>query len=160
MVDVIGARYEVKSGKPCACSTRLPPARKHTREAWRISAKRRAASLTASQYARDRRLLAGNDSGTVFSGESVCTSGDPFASSATGRAKCARRRRRAVAVPGSLPSIRTDPAGNMKLKLEDDRVHRQLGGIVAIRLLGEWQGRGNMADAESSGLESGAPILR
>ena len=40
-------------------------------------------------YARERRWLARNDSGTVSSGRSVCTSGDPFASPATGRAKCA-----------------------------------------------------------------------
>lgn len=27
--------------------------------------------------------------------------------------------------------------------------------VVAVELVGEWQGRGSMADAESSGLESG-----
>lgn len=57
-----------------------------------------------------------------------------------------------MTVPESLPGICAIPAERVKLKLEGNRVQRMLDRVVANRFLGEWQGRGSLADAETSGL--------
>ena len=57
-----------------------------------------------------------------------------------------------MTVPKWLPGLCAVTAEKVKLKLEGIRVKRMLDGVVANRFLGEWQGRGSLADAETSGL--------
>ena len=112
-------------------------------------------------YARGRRYLTGNDSGTVsvesrYAPQEILSLGlRPGELSAPGGEDGQSLHTIAVRYPSSSRY-------RNKAQARGDRVHKLLGSkeqTVANRLLGEWQGRGSMADAESSELESGAPIF-